>query len=130
MTTNDYPFVRAWGRLMGSHQYYIDDQVELARQEQAPANATHRRDDGTWATTDEIVRAHTRQQLGLDPLPLQAPEPATLLPQLRTAVLWIETFRDRFGMTAVDQLDERTLLIRFATGWTVRLTVELNAPES
>lgn len=129
MTNNDYPFIRAWGRIMGSHQHYIDNQVELARQEHAPPNATYRREDGTWATIDEIVRTDTRRQLGLEPIPLQEPEPATLLPPLRLAILWIETFRDRFGMTAVDQLDECTLLIRFATGWSVRLTVDLQAPD-
>jgi hypothetical protein len=24
----DYPFVRRWGQLLGSHEYYIEDQVE------------------------------------------------------------------------------------------------------
>ena len=60
MTSNDYPFIRAWGRIMGSHRDYIDHQVELAREDQAPPDAIYRRDDGTWATTDEILRSDTR----------------------------------------------------------------------
>jgi hypothetical protein len=86
MTSNDYPFIRAWGRIMGSHRDYIDHQVELARQDQARPDAIYRRDDGTWATTDEILRSDTRRRLGLDPLPLQEPELTALLPQLRQAV--------------------------------------------
>src|SRR2546423_935913 len=100
MTSNDYPFVRAWGQIMGSHLYYIDHQVDLAREAQAPPDAIYRRDDGTWATTDEILRSDTRR-LGLDPLPFQEPELTALLPQLRQAVLWIETYRDQYGMTYV-----------------------------
>jgi hypothetical protein len=116
--------------MIGSYDYYIEHQIQLARDEQAPADAIYQRDDGTWATTDEILRSDTRRQLGLEPLPFQEPEPSALLAPLRQAVLWIEAYRDRYGMTDVEQLDDHTLLIWFATGWRVRLTLECLPPGS
>jgi hypothetical protein len=52
----DYHHIRAWGELLKSFPYYIQTQQELAAREQAPVNATFRRDNGTWATADEITR--------------------------------------------------------------------------
>lgn len=37
--TTDYPFIRAYGRIMGSYQYYIDDEVRRAREDGAPQDA-------------------------------------------------------------------------------------------
>ncbi|ORW08468.1 MULTISPECIES: hypothetical protein [Mycolicibacter] len=66
--TDDYPYIRLWGQRMGSFQYYIDDQIEQAREDGAPANATHRYLDGTWATTDDITDPAVRKQFGLPDL--------------------------------------------------------------
>ncbi|HET7713883.1 MAG TPA: hypothetical protein VFK94_06610 [Patescibacteria group bacterium] len=63
--TEDYKWIRAWGRLLGSRAYYIIDQVEQARKDHAPENAIYRKDDGTWATTDDITSEVTRYNLGL-----------------------------------------------------------------
>lgn len=50
----DYPYIRAWGRLMHSNHSYIQDQEALARVEHAPANAIFKREDG-WRTYDDIT---------------------------------------------------------------------------
>ena len=42
---NDYPWIRAWGQLLGSKDWYIQDQIARARQTNAPANATHEQYD-------------------------------------------------------------------------------------
>lgn len=65
--TEDYPYIRAWGRNLGSHGRYIEEQVALARKMGAPQNATYER-DGVWNTTDHIQSDGTREQLGLPPL--------------------------------------------------------------
>lgn len=65
---NDYPYIRAWCKMMGSFDYWLQDQLEQARADNAPQNATYRRDDGTWSTTDNITNPDTRTQLGLPPL--------------------------------------------------------------
>lgn len=52
MNKLDHPFVYAWCKKMGSYNYYIQAQLDLAKKEKAPANAIFRRDNGTWATTD------------------------------------------------------------------------------
>jgi len=53
--TDEYIWVRRWGRLLGSMSYYIEEQVRLARLEKAPPDAIFRRDDHSWATVDEVV---------------------------------------------------------------------------
>jgi hypothetical protein len=50
----DYLYIRAWGQLLGSVQNYIEVEVERARQDHAPETAIYRRQDGTWATFEEI----------------------------------------------------------------------------
>jgi hypothetical protein len=65
---NDYPFIRKWGQLLGSHDYYIEDQIEEARLDGAPAKAIYRDRNGVWHTTDEISKPEIRRQMGLEPL--------------------------------------------------------------
>jgi hypothetical protein len=50
-----YPYIVAVGKYWGSKSYYIQDEIAQARRDRAPARATHRRDDGTWATIDEQI---------------------------------------------------------------------------
>ena len=59
---DDYPYIRAWGRLLGSMEYYIDDQIALARKEGAPADATFRSDFG-WHTVDELRDEYRKEEL-------------------------------------------------------------------
>lgn len=60
-----YPYIRKWGKMLSSMNYYIDDQIELARKDKAPANAIYKQDDGAWATTNDIESASTLRVLGL-----------------------------------------------------------------
>jgi hypothetical protein len=128
-SANDYPFIRAWGRLMGSYNYYIRDQVQQARDDHAPANAVYRREDGTWATTDDITPATTRIQLGLDPFPPVAPDQEVVLTGIAHAIVTTDWLRERFGLLVVDQPDDHTLVARFSTGWSLRLNTELLPPD-
>ena len=57
--TQDYPFIRAWGKMMGSFDYYIQEQVGMARHDRAPETAIFKREDG-WATIDSVTDPHTR----------------------------------------------------------------------
>ena len=77
-----YPWIRAWGWLMGSYTYYIEAQIERAKQTHAPETAIYERHDagkggnGTWATLDDIRSNNTRYILEREfgPLP-GAPTP-------------------------------------------------------
>jgi hypothetical protein len=61
-TDNDYPYLRAWCRLMGSYKYYIEDQLDLARSGRAPQTAIYMMANGTWQTIEKVTNPHTRQQ--------------------------------------------------------------------
>ena len=39
MITNDYPYIRAWGRYMRLKKSVVDKKLWMARREGAPANA-------------------------------------------------------------------------------------------
>ena len=69
----EYPYIMAWGKMMGSGDPYVLEQVEKANAAGAPVNATHEDSAGGWSTTDDIVSNQTRAALGLDPLPPTAP---------------------------------------------------------
>jgi len=66
----DYPYIRVWGQYMGSGQYYIDGQVERARETNAPPTAIYERYEpggiktGTWSTADQIENTSTRYAFG------------------------------------------------------------------
>lgn len=59
----EYPYIQAWGERLGSYQYYINDQIAKARESHAPANAIYQRQDGSWATADEVTEPTTRAYL-------------------------------------------------------------------
>ena len=70
-----YPYIVKWGQMMGSYDYYIDNQCSKADSENAPGNAIYRRNDNFgeisnpgWETTDHITNEGTRLQLGLPPI--------------------------------------------------------------
>jgi len=58
----DYPYIRAWGRMMTSNRPYVQDQEALARVERAPANAIYKGDEG-WKTYDDIVPGDVRHTI-------------------------------------------------------------------
>lgn len=67
--TQDYPYIRAYNRSMGSQEYYIQDRVDEARREHAPADAVRRNDDGTWFTSVDVHYPELRARLGMSSLP-------------------------------------------------------------
>ena len=64
----DYPYLRAWSRMMGLKPDFIETQVERARASRAPQTAVYERtyQEGTafggpaWVDFSEITRADTR----------------------------------------------------------------------
>ena len=60
-----YVYIQKWGEVLQSRQPYIDEQIALAQQEHAPANAISREQSGKWLTTDDIHDAGMRKRLGL-----------------------------------------------------------------
>lgn len=75
MSSQDYPWIRAWGKFMCSRDWYIQQEVTRAREDNAPENAIYEKSDpGTlgrthsWATTDDITSIPTRHALGLPEL--------------------------------------------------------------
>jgi hypothetical protein len=64
----DYPGIRAWGRHLGSSNYFVKGQIDKARRDQAPANAIYKREEH-WVTTDDILHEDVRKAMKLPPLP-------------------------------------------------------------
>lgn len=69
----DYKYIRAWGRMVGSYQSYIDYVLEKARREGAPENTVYLRHDGKWATMDDVKSEDAKytircilEEMGLD----------------------------------------------------------------
>jgi len=58
-----HPYIRAWGQLLGSYDYYIAAQVELAIRDRAPPKAIYRDTDGRWHTFDDIVGEDNRARI-------------------------------------------------------------------
>lgn len=65
ITSHGYDWIVHWGRYLGSGEDYIQDQCDLAAQDQAPKNAIFKREDG-WHTTGDITNSRTRVVLDLD----------------------------------------------------------------
>lgn len=63
MPTTEYPFIDIWGRMLGSQAYYIADEKARAKADNAPQTAIYKRQDGSWATVNDISSAHTKHQV-------------------------------------------------------------------
>ena len=50
----DYIMIRAWGQFMGSMNYYIRDQISIAKEDKAPHNAIYKSDEGEWVTIESV----------------------------------------------------------------------------
>ena len=59
----DYKYIRAWGISLGSFDYYIENQIAKAKEDNAPQTAIYKRQDGTWATFEEIKREDTKEEI-------------------------------------------------------------------
>ena len=58
----EYKALKAWGKMMGSHQYYIDSQIKEAIEDKAPSDAIFKA-DGEWRRASEIVSSETKYRL-------------------------------------------------------------------
>lgn len=56
----DYKYIRAWGRMLHSLPGYIEGEVEKARRDHAPQTAIFCRQDGHWATFEEVENEISR----------------------------------------------------------------------
>lgn len=45
---DQYPYIILYGQFMDSSGYYINNELERAKSENAPHNAVFKRDDGSW----------------------------------------------------------------------------------
>lgn len=69
MNPSDYKHIKAWGAIMGSRAYYVENEQRLAAQEGAPLDAVFR--DGQtkeWvrvgqcnAYTQQLVERHVKE---------------------------------------------------------------------
>lgn len=61
----DYPHLRAWDRMMGSHDYWKEAMLARARREKAPADAVYHTGGwatpGRWVTFGEVAAPDTRR---------------------------------------------------------------------
>jgi hypothetical protein len=73
VNNHGYLYIVRWGRFLGSYDYFIQDECDLAQKENAPLNAiyprqkpacSHRPEDG-WATTDDVTNPRAREALGI-----------------------------------------------------------------
>jgi hypothetical protein len=103
--TTDYPFIRYLGRRLGSHKWYIDDQIEQARGEGAPQTAASRRarPRGGWTTINDYTNVDSLRGMLVMAEDENNAEAAMLLrvriadltaPSTSTAVLWAAKLTD------------------------------------
>lgn len=59
----DYPYIRAWGKILGWTDQYTEAVVELARQTRAPNDAFANTYKGGWHRLDEMTQESTRKQI-------------------------------------------------------------------
>lgn len=88
MKDRGYPFIVAWGNMLGSSVSYIQEQCDAAYDDKAPENAIYKREGGQWETTDGITSQSTRFTLGL---PLLSPVAPALIDQHRGKIIKKET---------------------------------------
>ena len=131
MTDTDYPYIRAWGRLVGTATQYIHDRVVQARDERAPANAVYRNLDGQWLTTDDVLLPETRAVLGLGPLPLKPIDAAQFMHELQQAIAADGPMVYLYGLDTFEPSPEKaSLRLTFSTGFAVDIHVVVHQPDA
>lgn len=59
-----YPYVRAWGLMLGSSPFYIEHEIEMAGIDGAPPTAIFRRhNEDHWTTFEEVTSQETRRAM-------------------------------------------------------------------
>ena len=51
---NRYKTIVRWGKNLDSKDYYIEDQVAQAVEDNAPQTAIYKKQDGSWAVAEDI----------------------------------------------------------------------------
>jgi hypothetical protein len=59
-SADDYPYLRAWDRMMMSSSYWRRENLERARHENAPHDAIYKSHEGRWCTYQEIQNPSTK----------------------------------------------------------------------
>ena len=54
---SDYKAIALWGKETGSYDYYIKDEQDRAASDNAPLDATYKR-DGTWRCVSDLAPEH------------------------------------------------------------------------
>lgn len=66
---DDYLYIRAWGYILGSDRYYIDDEIKKAREDNAPQDAIyvkHNFDSSApreWIRYESVTSWHTHSRM-------------------------------------------------------------------
>lgn len=60
---NEYIYIRAWCQMLGSFPTFTENEVARAKADKAPKTAVYRRNNGTWATFEEIQSQRTKQEV-------------------------------------------------------------------
>ena len=72
-----YNYITRWGRLMGSYEYYITQQIEKAKKDNAPEDACYFNDfENRWVSYSEI---NPKVQMKLDSTDITTPNKASEL---------------------------------------------------
>lgn len=63
--TIEYPYIQAWGKILGSFPGYIADEIGRARADGAPKNAIYKQSGGEreWVTADSIKSPETKKKV-------------------------------------------------------------------
>jgi hypothetical protein len=61
--STDYKCIAIWGRITGSYGYYIKEQQALAAKDNAPLTAIYKRENGEWATAEQVKNEQSRYHL-------------------------------------------------------------------
>jgi len=56
-----YPYIRAWGHILKSYDYYIRDQIAFAIRTKAPPDAIYFGASKRWHTVHEVENVATRE---------------------------------------------------------------------
>lgn len=140
--STDYPFIRYHGRRLGSHQWYIDQEIDKARGEGAPQTATFQQaTNGCWTTVDHYTNVQSLQGMLAMAEDEGNTDAATLLrvriadltaPDTSTLVLWAGALTDAALADHLRQLsadvsafkgEQRSVLLRQAAERLERPTV-------
>ena len=62
MKSTKYQTIVRWGKMMGSYDYFIANEIERAEKSNAPITTIYER-DGVWSVAEEISDEATRKHI-------------------------------------------------------------------